>query len=215
MRLEAAFYAQSADVAAPGLLGKLLCRRLGRKVVRLRITETEAYCGEADTACHARRGRTARTAVMYEAGGRTYVYLCYGMHEMLNIVTGPEGSPEAVLVRGVEGHAGPGRLTRALDITRALNRENLLESKRLWIEDDGSSPPFIASPRIGIAYASAEDRARLWRFTVCEGGGRDCVRAELLKKKRAEGVSYEVCVNIHESGERLTQPRTPDSELMR
>ncbi|NLE41723.1 MAG: DNA-3-methyladenine glycosylase [Lentisphaerae bacterium] len=215
MRLEAAFYAQSADVAAPGLLGKLLCRRFGRKEVRLRITETEAYCGEADTACHARRGRTARTAVMYEAGGRTYVYLCYGMHEMLNIVTGPEGSPEAVLVRGVEGHAGPDRLTRALDITRALNRENLLESKRLWIEDDGSSPPFIASPRIGIAYASAEDRALLWRFTVCEGGGRDCVRAELLKKKRAEGVSYEVCVNIHESGERLTQPRTPDSELMR
>ena len=96
MRLEAAFYAQSADVAAPGLLGKLLCRRLGRKEVRLRITETEAYCGEADTACHARRGRTARTAVMYEAGGRTYVYLCYGMHEMLNIVTAPKGSPEAV-----------------------------------------------------------------------------------------------------------------------
>ena len=106
---------------------------------------------------------------MYEPGGRAYVYLCYGMHEMLNIVTGPEGSPEAVLIRGVEGHDGPGKLTRALDITRALNRENLLESNRLWLEDDGAAPPFSASPRIGIAYASAEDRARLWRFTVGSG----------------------------------------------
>ena len=74
IRLGAELYSQSAEVAAPRLLGKLLCRRLGRKVVRLRITETEAYCGEADTACHAHRGRTARTAVMYEPGGRAYVY---------------------------------------------------------------------------------------------------------------------------------------------
>jgi DNA-3-methyladenine glycosylase len=74
MRLEAKFFAQPADVAAPRLIGKLLCRRLGRKVVRLRITETEAYCGEADTACHAHRGRTARTAILYEPGGRAYVY---------------------------------------------------------------------------------------------------------------------------------------------
>ncbi len=165
-RLEAEFYAQPADVAAPRLLGKLLCRGLGREVIRLRITETEAYCGEADTACHASCGRTARTAVMYEAAGRAYIYLCYGIHEMLNVVTGPEGSPEAVLIRGVEGYAGPGKLTRALNITRELNRENLFVSKRLWIEDDGVSPPFSASPRIGIDYASAEDRARLWRFTV-------------------------------------------------
>ncbi|MGI5867992.1 MAG: DNA-3-methyladenine glycosylase [Kiritimatiellia bacterium] len=163
-RLEAAFFKLSADVAAPRLLGKLLCRRLGSKVVRLRITETEAYCGEADTACHAHRGRTARTTVMYEPGGVAYIYLCYGMHEMLNIVTGPADSPEAVLIRGVEGHDGPGKLTRALGITRALNREDLLESNRLWLEDDGFSPPFTASPRIGIHYASAEDRARLWRF---------------------------------------------------
>ena len=172
-RLEAKFFAQPADVAAPGLIGKLLCRRLGQKVARLRITETEAYCGESDTACHARRGRTARTAVMYEPGGRAYVYLCYGMHEMLNIVAGPAGSPEAVLIRGVEGHDGPGKLTRALNITRALNRENLIESNRLWLEDDGFSPSLTASPRIGIAYASAEDRARLWRFRVIAASQRN------------------------------------------
>ena len=71
-----------------------------------------------------------------------------------------------MLIRGVEGYAGPGKLTRALNITRELNRENLFVSKRLWIEDDGVSPPFSASPRIGIDYASAEDRAQLWRFTV-------------------------------------------------
>ena len=173
-RLEAKFFAQPADVAAPGLIGKLLFRRLGQKVARLRITETEAYCGESDTACHARRGRTARTAVMYEPGGRAYVYLCYGMHEMLNIVAGPAGSPEAVLIRGVEGHDGPGKLTRA------LNRENLIESNRLWLEDDGFSPSLTASPRIGIAYASAEDRARLWRFRVIAASRTFAIRAELM-----------------------------------
>ena len=74
MRLETEFFAQPAHVAAPRLIGKMLCRRLGRKVIRLRITETEAYCGEAETACHARHGRTARTAILYEPGGRAYVY---------------------------------------------------------------------------------------------------------------------------------------------
>ena len=165
-RLDRTFFRRSAPELAPRLLGKLLCRRIGRRVVRLRITETEAYHGEDDTACHASRGRTPRTDVMYAEGGHAYVYLCYGMHEMFNIVTGHEGFPEAVLVRGVEGHAGPGRLTRALRITRGLNREDLTRSRRLWLEDDGFRCGHAASPRIGIGYASPRDRARLWRFTV-------------------------------------------------
>ena len=144
-RLTAEDYAVDAVTAAKALVGAWLCRRLeDGSVVRRRITETEAYCGEEDTACHAHKGRTARTDVMYSPGGCAYIYLCYGMHEMLNVVTGPEGRPEAVLVRGVEGAEGPGRLTKLLKIDRSLNREDLVHSNRLWLESDGlqsSSPP--------------------------------------------------------------------------
>jgi DNA-3-methyladenine glycosylase len=135
-------------------------------VLRARIVETEAYFGEEDTACHAHKGRTPRTDVMYWPGGFAYVYLCYGMHDMLNVVTGPADHPEAVLVRGVEGAIGPGRVTKALGITRALNRENLVTSQRLWLESDGLHPKFTASPRIGIAYASWRDQRRKWRFSA-------------------------------------------------
>ena len=165
-RLDRAFYQSPAPELAPRLLGRWLCRRLGRRTLRLRITETEAYFGESDTACHARRGRTPRTDIMYAAGGHAYIYLCYGMHEMFNIVSGSEGFPEAVLIRGLEGLNGPGKLTRALAITRDLNREDLTVSKRLWLEDDGADVAFTTAPRIGIGYASARDQKRLWRFTL-------------------------------------------------
>ena len=152
---------------AKALLGAWLCRRLeDGTVMRRRITETEAYFGEEDTACHAHKGRTQRTDVMYAPGGCAYIYLCYGMHEMLNVVTGPAGHPEAVLIRGVEGAEGPGRLTKTLAITRALNREDLVVSDRLWIERVNSRAAFTASPRIGIGYASKRDQARKWRFTI-------------------------------------------------
>ncbi len=160
-------YATDAVTAAKALVGAWLCRRMSDGTVqRRRLTETEAYCGEEDTACHAHKGRTSRTDVMYASGGRAYVYLCYGVHEMLNVVTGPEGRPEAVLVRGVEGAEGPGRLTKLLKIDRSLNREDLIASERLWIESDGSRVKFVASPRIGIAYASKRDQNRKWRFTL-------------------------------------------------
>ncbi len=165
-RLEQMFYQQSAPELAPRLLGKWLCKRLERRTLRLRITETEAYYGEDDTACHVSRGCTPRTAIMYAEGGRTYIYLCYGIHEMLNVVSGVEGFPEAVLIRGVEGFDGPGKLTRAMGITRELNHEDLTVSQRLWIEDDGTEVKFTSAPRIGINYASARDRRRRWRFTA-------------------------------------------------
>ena len=107
-RLVTTDYAVGAVTAAKALVGAWLCRWMeDGTVIRRRITETEAYCGEEDTACHAHKGRTARTDVMYSPGGCAYIYLCYGMHEMLNVVTGPEGRPEAVLIRGVEGAEGP------------------------------------------------------------------------------------------------------------
>ena len=167
-RLTAEDYAVDAVTGAKTLVGAWLCRRLeDGSVVRRRITETEAYCGEEDTACHAHKGRTARTDVMYSPGGCAYVYLCYGMHEMLNVVTGPEGRPEAVLIRGVEGAEGPGRLTKLLKIDRSLNREDLVRSNRLWLESDGARVKFTSAPRIGIAYASKRDQSRKWRFTLC------------------------------------------------
>ena len=151
---------------AKALLGMVLCRRLDDgTVLRARIVETEAYFGEEDTACHAHHGRTPRTDIMYAPGGFAYVYLCYGMHHMLNVVTGPADHPEAVLIRGVEGAVGPGRVTKSLHITRELNRENLVESNRLWIETEDAPPPrFKSSPRVGIGYASKHDQARKWRF---------------------------------------------------
>ncbi len=174
MRLTEQDYGVDAVTMAKALLGKVLCRRLDDgKVVRVRIVETEAYFSEEDTACHAHKGRTPRTDVMYAPGGCAYVYLCYGMHSMLNIVTGPAEHPEAVLIRGVEGASGPGRVTKALQITRELNRENLVKSRRLWIEADCSETPrFTATPRIGIGYASKRDQSRKWRFLIA--GGRSC-----------------------------------------
>ena len=167
MILDKTYFAKNAIELAPDLLGKILCRRVGDKVLRARITETECYFGEEDTACHAHRGKTPRTEVMYEEGGVSYVYLCYGMHAMLNIVTGAKEHPEAVLIRGVEGLKGPGRLTKGMTITTSDNRLPLEPESGLWLEDDGTrSPEFIATARVGIDYASPEDRARLWRYVV-------------------------------------------------
>lgn len=160
------FFLRPATELASELLGKLLCRKIDGEIIRLRILETECYFGEEDTACHAHKGRTPRTDIMYEAGGNAYVYLCYGIHYLLNITTGEEGHPEAVLIRAVEGSVGPGRLTKRLSIDRALNRAPLSEENGLWLEDDGARPDYITAPRVGIDYASEEDRNRLWRFLV-------------------------------------------------
>ena len=153
---------------ARGLLGRVLVTTGADGVARRgRICEVEAYHGEADLACHASKGRTARTETMYAAGGVWYVYLCYGMHEMLNLVTGPAGRPSAILIRGVEGIAGPGRLTRAFGIDRRFNARPASPAAGLWIEDDGFRVPrgaIIATPRIGVVYAGPVWAAKPWRF---------------------------------------------------
>lgn len=156
---------QPATRLATWLLGKTLCRRNGTEVLRFELTETECYFGEEDSACHAHRGRTPRTATLYLPGGVAYVYLCYGMHSLLNIVTGEEGHPEAVLVRGVRSISGPGRVTKQLGITRAQNALPLTPENGLWLEDPGTgAPDFTALPRVGIDYADPADRDRPWRF---------------------------------------------------
>lgn len=165
-KLNEGFYHRECLTVARELVGKVLVRRTEAGEARLRITETEAYCGEEDTACHASRGRTPRTEVLYARAGTIYVYLCYGVHDLINIVTGEENSPQAVLIRACEGAPGPGRLTKALGITRALNRQSILENDTIWIEDDGFSCAVETAPRVGIGYASPEDQARLWRFLL-------------------------------------------------
>lgn len=133
------------------------------------IVETEAYVGERDRACHASRGRTARTEVMYRTGGVWYVYLCYGVHEMLNLVTEPAEKPAAVLIRGVEGIIGPGRLTKALAIDRRLNGKTAEAASGLYLEDHGIvAPPrkIVASPRVGVDYAGPIWAAKPWRFRI-------------------------------------------------
>lgn len=152
---------------AKWLLGKTLVRtRRGRRVVA-RITEVEAYHGESDLACHASRGCTPRTEVMYQPGGVWYVYLCYGIHEMLNLVTGPAGFPAAVLIRGVTDVSGPGRVTRALGIDRRLNARAAVPGSGLHLEDDGFVLPRRAirsGPRIGVAYSGPVWAKKPWRF---------------------------------------------------
>ena len=132
MKLGYDFYHRPCLEVAKDLVGKVLV--CGEN--RLRISETEAYCGENDTACHAHKGRTKRTEVMYMDAGTIYIYLCYGMHWLLNLVTGEVDQPEAVLIRACVDAEGPGKLTKALGITGELNRLSITGSE-LWVEDDG------------------------------------------------------------------------------
>lgn len=170
MKLNLDFYKQSALILAPKLLGKLLCRNVSGEIIKLRITETECYYSEDDTACHASKGKTERTKILYNEGGCAYVYLCYGIHNLMNVITGEQDFPQAVLIRGIEGYAGPGKLTKALQIDRTLNGENLITSDKLWLEDDGFISNYKSTPRIGIDYATEEYRNKLWRFiSIIEG----------------------------------------------
>ena len=165
-RLEYDFFHGPCLEVSRDLVGKFIVCRTSEGEKRLRITETEAYCGQEDTACHASRGRTARTEAMYGAPGTLYVYLCYGIHWMLNVVTGQEGMPQAALIRACESAPGPGRLTRALEITGRLNKRSLLDSQEIWIGDDGNRYQILKDRRVGIQYASTEDQERLWRFRM-------------------------------------------------
>ena len=156
------FYHRPCLEVAPDLVGKVLVHN-GQ---RLRISETEAYCGENDTACHAHKGRTKRTEVLYADAGTVYIYLCYGMHWMLNIITGDKEDPQGVLIRACAEAPGPGILTKKLGITGALNRSSAVNAPTLWIEDDGFRCQILTDKRVGIGYAAPEDQERLWRFKM-------------------------------------------------
>ena len=166
MKLSYSFFNRNCLEVSKELVGKVLVRKTDSGEIRLRITETESYLGEADTACHAHKGRTKRTEVMYMKAGTVYVYLCYGMHWLLNIVTGDVDDPQAVLIRACENFEGPAKLTKKLTINGDFNRRDITECDELYIEDDGFRCEVITNTRVGINYAAEEDRLKPWRFIM-------------------------------------------------
>jgi len=166
--LPRSFFARDAETVARELLGCLLVRRTSAGERLSRVVETEAYVGPHDLACHAAKGRTPRTEVMFGAAGHAYVYFVYGMHHLLNVVTGPVGDPQAVLLRGVEpwplhdrpdrSLAGPAKLCKALDIeTSRHNGLDLCTGGGIAFRSRPVAPPETigVSARIGVDYAGA------------------------------------------------------------
>ncbi|MCX5848609.1 MAG: DNA-3-methyladenine glycosylase [Deltaproteobacteria bacterium] len=180
------FYRRDTLRVARELLGKKLVRQINGFELAGMIVETEAYCGEADSACHAHRGMTPRNKVMFGEPGHAYVYFTYGMHYMLNLVTEAESNPCAVLIRsvlplagieemearrkrkGAELANGPAKLCQAFSIDKSLNGWDLTLGSKLWVEDYRKIPAksIITTPRIGIDYAHTKDREALWRFII-------------------------------------------------
>jgi DNA-3-methyladenine glycosylase len=157
--LPQSFYARPAEIVAKDLIGKYLVRRIGvggTDEHALLISETEAYVGAHDLACHGRFGLTQRTRVMFGPAGHWYVYFIYGMYWMLNVVTGEEGSPQAVLFRAAGDYTGPGKLCRELAIDKRLYGALAEPASGLWIEDRGyrvKRGALKRTPRIGVDYA--------------------------------------------------------------
>lgn len=188
-RLTKSFYGQDALYVAPRLLGKTLVRKLGDTYVRCKIVEVEAYTGIHDKAAHVYNNRrTSRTESMFLAGGHTYVYLIYGIHHCLNIVTGVLDKPQGVLIRGVEpldaqslelikGNRpikskklaaltnGPGKLCAALSIDKEFNGYDLIKGDLLFLEDAKLAAPIVCAPRINIPYAE-EYIQNPWRYYI-------------------------------------------------
>jgi DNA-3-methyladenine glycosylase len=183
------------DLAARSLLGQLLVR----DDVTLRITEVEAYDGPRDSASHARHGRTARNAPMWGPPGRAYLYFCYGMHWMLNVVTGPEGEASAVLIRGAEVvsgletvlHrrraakpiaqlcAGPGNVAQALGLDKSFDGHDLRAPGGLELRPGVPPARILAGPRLGIGFATPADQARPWRFA--DGDSKAVLQRKALR----------------------------------
>ena len=183
------FFNRDTKTVAQELLGKFLVRRIGKRDITVMITQTEAYDGLRDKASHASKGKTKRTQVMFGQPGVFYVYLVYGMHYMLNVVTRAPGYPAAVLIRGVSftnsielvneknmGKAakkdflnGPAKLTKFLQINKKLNAEKAQKSSGLWFEDRGVIIPprkIKKTARIGVDYAGPIWSAKKWRFLL-------------------------------------------------
>ena len=164
--LTPAFFDRPADEVARGLIGMAVVLRNGRDHQTLIITETEAYLGPHDLASHLARGRTPRTEVMFGEPGTLYIYLVYGLHLMLNVVTGPPGHAAAVLIRSAGHASGPGRVGRALGLSLLLNGKPACPETVLWFEERPTQGRIIATPRIGVIYAGPRWSRRKLRFLL-------------------------------------------------
>jgi DNA-3-methyladenine glycosylase len=160
------FFSLDVLEVAPQLPGMKIVRIINGERKEYIITEIEAYRGTEDLACHASKGRTKRTEIMYQEGGHIYMYLIYGMHWMLNIVSGPKDIPQAVLIRGLQGISGPGRVSRELAMDGSFYGENILTSQRIRIEEGINSPVLFSSPRIGVDYSGEYWSSRPWRYYI-------------------------------------------------
>lgn len=174
--LPRSYFTRSTLTVARSLIGKYLVRENDSGMVAGKIIEVEAYVGAQDRACHASKGRTARTEVLFGQAGVAYVYLIYGMYHLLNVVTEREEFPAAVLIRAVELDGllidGPGKLSRALQIDRSFNRIDMTCGEGLWFEDRGDRVPrngIGAFPRIGVEYAGVWAN-KPWRFRLIGNG---------------------------------------------
>ena len=175
------FFARPTLTVAQELLGKVLCRQTSNGLIETRIVDVEAYVGPQDKACHASKGRTKRTEVMFGPAGYTYVYMIYGMYHCLNLVTEQVDYPAAILIRGMEViktpsstiHTptrinGPGRVCRFLSLDRTHNVLDATKKEIIWVEDRGISilkTQIQALPRIGVDYAG-EWANKPWRFCL-------------------------------------------------
>jgi DNA-3-methyladenine glycosylase len=178
--LEPAFFDRAAPEVARDLLGMALMRRRDTLVLSYRITETEAYEGLDDLASHACRGPTKRNAVMFGPSGVLYPYLVYGIHWMLNVVTGAPGHPGAVLIRGLEGISGPGNVAKALGVDGSFYGKPASAETCLWFAETGENPSadrISCTARVGVDYAGPVWAAKEYRFVL---------DAKLARKSRAQ-----------------------------
>lgn len=168
-RLDKSFYQRPVLKVAPELLGKILVRQFEDGTCeRFTITEVEAYRGSDDRACHAIKGKTKRTEVMFRDGGLVYVYLIYGMYWLLNIVTGEKDDASAILIRGINGVKGPGRVGKRLMLDKSFYGEDLFSSRRIWLEDAPIPTQTEQKARVGIDYAGEPWISIPWRFIMTE-----------------------------------------------
>ncbi len=166
-RLTSEFFINDVLKVAPGLLGKFLVRKFNDgNIKRYIISEVEAYSGDGDLACHSSKGKTPRTEVLFREGGVLYVYLVYGIHWLLNIVTGKENDASGVLIRGVIGVPGPGRVGKLLQLDKSFYGEELSTSNRIWVENNDIQVTYRTAPRIGIDYAGEPWISKQWRFFI-------------------------------------------------
>jgi len=163
------FFKTDTISLAKNLIGKWIETNIDGKVVKAQISETEAYLGINDSACHTYKGKhTVRTEPMWQEGGTIYIYLCYGLHYLLNIVSKDVDEPEAVLIRALTTANGPAKATKLLNINKSLNGKSIVNNPQIRIWDDGKTYSFTTAPRVGINYALPKDQSAKLRYILNE-----------------------------------------------